>query len=70
MSWQDIRIETDRLILRPPRRDDFDAWAANMANEDVGPLHRWRAAACRRLAWFPHHGWRLGHPGLWHVLGD
>jgi len=34
MSWQDIRIETDRLILRPPQAADFDAWAANMADED------------------------------------
>ncbi|WP_266171150.1 GNAT family N-acetyltransferase [Dyella subtropica] len=33
MNRQDIRIETDRLILRPPQREDFDGWAALMADE-------------------------------------
>ncbi|HET7663722.1 MAG TPA: GNAT family N-acetyltransferase, partial [Rhodanobacteraceae bacterium] len=33
MSWQDIRIETERLILRPPQAGDFDAWARLMAEE-------------------------------------
>ncbi len=34
MSWQDIRIETDRLVLRPPQADDFEGWAANMADAE------------------------------------
>lgn len=33
-SWVDLRIETERLILRPPRDEDFDAWAANMADAE------------------------------------
>lgn len=32
MNVPDIRIETDRLILRTPRIEDFDAYAANMAD--------------------------------------
>lgn len=31
-SWVDLRIETERLLLRPPRAEDFDGWAANMAD--------------------------------------
>jgi len=31
----DIRIETDRLILRPTRAEDFDAYAANMADAEA-----------------------------------
>jgi RimJ/RimL family protein N-acetyltransferase len=50
MSWQDLRIETDRLLLRPPRREDFDGWAANMANQEsarfIGGVQP-RAAAWR-----------------------
>jgi RimJ/RimL family protein N-acetyltransferase len=34
VSWQDIRIETDRLILRPPQGEDFEGWAANMADQE------------------------------------
>ena len=28
-------IETDRLILRPPRAEDFDSWVAFHADEAV-----------------------------------
>jgi RimJ/RimL family protein N-acetyltransferase len=28
-----LRIETERLILRPLERDDFEPWAAFMADE-------------------------------------
>lgn len=31
-DWQALQIETARLILRPPRAEDFDAYAANMAD--------------------------------------
>ena len=34
MNWQDIRIETERLVLRPPQAEDFDGWAANMADAE------------------------------------
>ena len=32
MNIPDIRIETARLVLRPPVGADFDAYAANMAD--------------------------------------
>ncbi|WP_329740426.1 GNAT family N-acetyltransferase [Dyella sp. A6] len=35
MSWQDIRIETERLILRPPQADDFAGWSAFFADPDA-----------------------------------
>jgi len=28
-------IETDRLILRPPRLDDLDRWAEMMSDEEA-----------------------------------
>lgn len=34
MTIADIELETPRLILRPPRREDFEAWAAFMADGD------------------------------------
>ncbi|HET7266554.1 MAG TPA: GNAT family N-acetyltransferase [Oleiagrimonas sp.] len=33
MQVPDIHIETERLILRPPRAEDFDPWAVLMADE-------------------------------------
>jgi RimJ/RimL family protein N-acetyltransferase len=35
MLVDDIRIETARLTLRPPRAEDFDAWAQFMADEQA-----------------------------------
>jgi len=34
-AFENIRIETDRLILRPPRGEDFDGWAAYMADAEA-----------------------------------
>jgi RimJ/RimL family protein N-acetyltransferase len=34
VNWQDIHIETERLILRPPREEDFDGFAGLM-DDDV-----------------------------------
>jgi RimJ/RimL family protein N-acetyltransferase len=31
----EARIETQRLILRPPKIEDFDAWCAMMADEET-----------------------------------
>jgi len=31
----DLRLETSRLILRPPRLEDLDAWAAMMADPEA-----------------------------------
>lgn len=50
MQISDIRIETDRLILRPPQAKDFDAYAANMADEEAARFiggQQVRAAAWR-----------------------
>lgn len=52
-------LETERLILRPPRADDLDAWAAFSAEPDTmrflgGPQSRavaWRAMAAMAGAW-------------------
>lgn len=63
MSIADIRIETDRLILRPPRKEDFDGWAAMMADAEaarfIGGLQP------RAVAW---RGF-LTMVGAWHIQG-
>ncbi|KRE89530.1 acetyltransferase [Frateuria sp. Soil773] len=59
MSWQDIRIETDRLILRPTRAEDFEGWAALMGDAENsrhigGPQPRpmaWRGFLSMVGAW-------------------
>ena len=33
--FDDIRLETPRLILRPPREEDLDAWSVMMLDEEV-----------------------------------
>ena len=59
MSIPDIRIETDRLILRPTRPQDFEGWAALMGDEENsrhigGPQSRavaWRGFLSMAGAW-------------------
>jgi len=56
-------LETDRLILRPPRAEDFDGFAELQGNPDAsrfigGPVAR--AEAWRRFLW---------QPGAWLVQG-
>jgi RimJ/RimL family protein N-acetyltransferase len=57
------RIETERLVLRLPRRDDFDGYAAMLADPEsarhIGGVLP-RAAAWRRF---------LQMPGAWLVQG-
>ncbi len=58
-----LRIETRRLILRPPRMEDFDAWAEFQADEEAtrfigGPQAR--ATAWRTF---------MGMCGCWHMTG-
>ncbi len=49
MTIPDIRLETPRLILRPPRLDDFDDWAAFM---DAGDYLRYIGGPQpRSVAW-------------------
>lgn len=63
MSWQAIRIETERLLLRPPQAEDFDGWAANMADAEsarfIGGLQ------ARAVAW---RGF-LTMVGAWAIQG-
>jgi RimJ/RimL family protein N-acetyltransferase len=55
----DLHLETERLILRPPREEDLDGWAALMADEEAakhigGPLPRaaaWRSMASMAGSW-------------------
>jgi RimJ/RimL family protein N-acetyltransferase len=54
-----LRLETPRLILRPPCMEDFDAWAAFLGDEMAaryigGPQSRataWRTFMCMCGAW-------------------
>lgn len=63
MGHADLRIETQRLVLRPPRGEDFEAWAAFMADEDAA---RWIGGPMSRPA-----AWRglLTVVGAWEVQG-
>lgn len=58
-----IRIETERLILRPIQREDFDSWAAFMADEEAA---RFIGGAQKRST-----AWRsfCGMAGAWHLFG-
>ena len=59
MSRGDVRIETERLLLRPPRAEDFEPWAEFMADPEAarwigGPLSRamaWRGFLTVAGAW-------------------
>lgn len=59
MDIFDTVIETERLLLRPPRRDDFEPWAAMMADADVARFiggvqpraSAWRGFMCMAGAW-------------------
>jgi RimJ/RimL family protein N-acetyltransferase len=52
-------LETDRLILRPPRAEDFDAWAAFMADPEAARFlggaqprsSAWRSLAVMAGSW-------------------
>lgn len=56
-------LETARLILRPPRAEDFEAWAA-VARDEVVMLHL-GGVKSRFEAW--NHF--LAAVGAWHILG-
>lgn len=57
------RIETDRLILRPPQAQDFDAYAANMADAEAARFIGGEQA--RPVAW---RGF-LSSAGAWMIQG-
>lgn len=63
MNRSDPHIETRRLVLRPPRREDFDGFAELFADEQAARHiggHMPRAAAWRKF---------LQQPGAWSVQG-
>lgn len=59
MAHDDLRIETERLLLRPPRWEDFEPWATFAADVEAtryigGVLSRsmaWRSFMCMVGAW-------------------
>tara|TARA_R110000796_G_scaffold8843_32_gene29359 strand:+ start:14781 stop:15338 length:558 start_codon:yes stop_codon:yes gene_type:complete len=63
MAIDDIRIETERLILRPPNGDDFEEWARFQSDEAtmtfIGGVKS-RAESWRDLC---------SMVGAWHVRG-
>jgi len=63
MSWQDLRIETDRLILRPTRSEDFESWAQLMG--DAGNSRHIGGPQPRAVAW---RGF-LAMAGAWAIQG-
>jgi RimJ/RimL family protein N-acetyltransferase len=63
MHIPEIRLETDRLILRLPERGDFDAYAQMVGDEETARYiggHMVRAAAWRKF---------LQMPGAWAMQG-
>lgn len=63
MQIPDIQIETERLILRLPRAEDFDGYAELLADEEACRYiggHMPRAAAWRKF---------LQQPGAWMIQG-
>lgn len=62
-GFDGIRLETDRLILRPPRAEDFDGWAAFMADEEATRFIG--GTQSRPLAWRSF----LSMVGAWHIQG-
>lgn len=63
MGWNDIRLETERLILRLPEATDFDGYAEMMGDPEVA---RFIGGALSRPA-----AWRkfLQMPGAWMLQG-
>ena len=62
MDLDTLQLGAPRLLLRPTRREDFDAWAAFMADAESARCRR-RAAAPGRLARIPDDG------GRWAIQG-
>ena len=63
MNTTDIRIETERLLLRPPRIEDFDAFAELQGDAEAARFiggQVTRTEAWRRFLW---------QPGAWLVQG-
>lgn len=66
----DLQLHTERLILRPPRIEDFDGFAELQGDAEVaqfigGPVSR--AEAWRRFLWQPG-AWALQGFGMFSVI--
>jgi len=61
-SFDDLQLETERLLLRPPRLDDLDPWSEMMKDEETarfigGVMDRavcWRQLMTMIGAWHAH----------------
>jgi RimJ/RimL family protein N-acetyltransferase len=63
LDLDDLHIETPRLILRPPRLEDFDAWAEFLA-DDVATRYL-GGTQLRSTAWRTF----MCMCGCWHMTG-
>jgi RimJ/RimL family protein N-acetyltransferase len=62
-SFDDLQLDTSRLILRPPRLEDFDAWSGMMEDE---PTARFIGGVIpRALCWRQ----LMTMIGAWHAIG-
>ncbi len=70
MDLSHIQIETERLLLRPTAPEDFEGWAAFMADEES--TRHLGGVQSRAVAWrgFLAMAGCVGDPGLRDVLGD
>ena len=59
----DVRLETPRLILRPPQAGDFEAWAAFRADEEA--TRHIGGVEARPVAWRSF----AAMIGVWHLKG-
>jgi RimJ/RimL family protein N-acetyltransferase len=60
---RNLQLETPRLILRPPRMEDFDAWASFLDDEVATRYIGGRQV--RPMAWRTF----MGMCGCWHMTG-
>ncbi|MEP6906660.1 MAG: GNAT family protein, partial [Pseudoxanthomonas sp.] len=63
MSIFDLQLETERLLLRPPQAQDFEAWAAFIADEEAA--RHIGGAQSRPVAWRSF----AAMIGVWHLQG-
>ena len=63
MALEELRIDTPRLILRVPRAEDLDAWAAMMADEQAS--HFIGGVTPRSVTWRA----MMTMIGSWHAMG-
>ncbi|MGB0134656.1 GNAT family N-acetyltransferase [Dokdonella sp.] len=63
MDTSSIRIETERLILRPPAPEDFESWAAFAADPEA--MHHLGGVQVRSSAWRSF----VGIAGSWQMQG-